>query len=90
MFKDGNVSLMELIYEMPVVVTFTKKSGEVRSMICTMCKDYLPELEAEKAGTKPVNPEVATVWDLENDGWRSFRWDTVQGITFGDIPEYNI
>lgn len=60
-----------------VTVTFTKKDGSKREMICTTIPDYLPETGT--VYTKP-DPNVVTVWDLEQNGWRSFRFDSVRSI----------
>jgi len=26
---------------------------------------------------RAINPEVCSVWDVNAQGWRSFRWDNV-------------
>ena len=61
-------------------VTFTKKNGEKRVMVCTTKQDLLPGEPSKFAG--PVSDSVLTVWDIENDGWRSFRFDTVSNIDY--------
>jgi hypothetical protein len=35
----------------------------------------------EAVQKKTPNPEVLAVWDLENKGWRSFRYDSVIGFS---------
>ena len=54
--------------------------GTERRMTCTLKPDLLPHQENT---IKPVhwNPDVKAVWDLENQGWRSFRYDSVIGFT---------
>ena len=59
-------------------VTFTKKNGEKRVMVCTTMQDYLPGEPSKFAG--PVSDSVVTVWDVESDGWRSFRFDSICDI----------
>jgi hypothetical protein len=59
-------------------VTFTKKNGEKRVMICTTKQDLLPGEPSKFAG--PVSDSVVTVWDIESDGWRSFRFDSISSI----------
>lgn len=59
-------------------VTFTKKNGEKRVMICTTKQDLLPGEPSKFAG--PVSDSILTVWDIESDGWRSFRFDTISSV----------
>ena len=35
---------------------------------------------ALEEGKKKVNPDVQAVYDIEAQGWRSFRWDSVQTV----------
>jgi hypothetical protein len=56
-------------------VQFTKKDGSLREMRCSLQEQYLPPLMGE-AETKD-NPDVLAVWDIEVEGWRSFRIDSV-------------
>ena len=56
-------------------VTFTKVNGEERIMDCTLMPDMLPESERERS-TNPqrnVREENLSVWDVNANGWRSFR-----------------
>ena len=56
-------------------VTFTKVNGEERIMDCTLKPDMLPESERERS-TNPqrnVREENLSVWDVNANGWRSFR-----------------
>jgi len=52
-------------------------------MVCTLKPDLLPaQTDLEEAVQKKTpNPDVLAVWDLENQGWRSFRYDSVIGFT---------
>lgn len=60
-------------------VTFTKVDGTQRIMNCTLNTSMIPvDLSEEKTGrTKAENPDVQPVYDLEAQGWRSFRWDSI-------------
>lgn len=62
-----------------VQVTFTKKDGTERVMECTLQEEMLPQqVDIEEAiQKKKPNPDVLAVWDIENQGWRSFRWDSI-------------
>jgi len=66
-------------------VNFTKKDGTVRKMLCTLSPEILPtqtDLE-EHIQTRKTNTEVISVWDLESEGWRSFRKDSVIDFSVG-------
>ena len=63
-------------------VTFKKVNGDTRLMYCTLKSDFLPENDrmVNEAGfepTKQVNEKVLAVWDIDVQGWRSFRIDSV-------------
>mgnify|MGYP003660898410 CR=1 FL=1 len=62
-----------------ISVLFTKKDGTERLMECTLHEDYVPEIK----GTKAINPDVIAVYDIEAEGWRSFRWDSIKNVTIG-------
>lgn len=62
-------------------VTFTKADGTDRVMYCTLIPDFLPE-KGESKRTITKNPEVVRVWDIKNDGWRSFRFDSIKKVEF--------
>jgi hypothetical protein len=61
-------------------VIFTKANGDTRIMHCSLNESILPEqIDLEEAVQKKApNPDVLAVWDVENSGWRSFRWDSVK------------
>jgi hypothetical protein len=62
-------------------VTFTKKDGTERNMTCTLDMDRVPEDHMPKTDgnrkEEGVVPESVRVYDLEKQGWRSFRMDSV-------------
>lgn len=72
-------TLKELLKSNVVEVKFTKLDGNIRTMLCTLQETLLPEVTT--SGTKKVNDEVLSVWDIDNSGWRSFRFENV--ITYG-------
>lgn len=56
-------------------VTFTKKDGSTRTMKCTAQAGVVPAT----VSTRDV-PGVQTVYDLDINEWRSFRWDSVKTV----------
>jgi len=70
-----------MLFASVVEITFTKSDGSSRVMKCTLNEEFLPKIEAQENTTsRAVNPEVCPVWDMENQAWRSFRWDSITGI----------
>jgi hypothetical protein len=61
----------------PVKIKFRKVDGSLREMTCTLNEGYLPPPDPDRPVVSPKapNPEVQSVWDLEKEAWRSFRWD---------------
>lgn len=63
-------------------VTFTKANGDERTMICTLIPDFLPEKEFALATDVKRPTDLVTVWDIEEDAWRSFKPSRVTKIEF--------
>jgi hypothetical protein len=62
-------------------IHFTKKDGSNRVMKCTLNEDFIPKRDTEESeNTRKSNPDVCPVWDMENQAWRSFRWDSITKI----------
>ena len=67
--------LEQLLRDNIMSITFCKVGGTDRTMKCTLKSTLLPESTSERKKTFPEN--VMPVWDVENNGWRSFRVDRV-------------
>lgn len=68
-------------------VTFTKKDGSNRVMVCTTASDLIPEEKLPKGddGNGPKRPEnIVTVFDLEKEDWRSFDFNSVNDIEYSE------
>ena len=78
--------LNKQLRESTLVVTFNKLDGDERVMTCT--KDYklIPESHRPKTDKEPPEGNV-TVWDINANGWRSFKYDRVTKVTKGEIVE---
>ncbi len=68
-------------------VTFVKKDGTERVMICTLKPDLIPHIPATKPAPDKVRAEIdyMAVYDLEEDAWRAFKPSKV--IKFESSPE---
>ena len=60
-------------------VVFTKANGEERIMNCTLHDSVLPEQPIREI-KKKENLEVLSVWDIDANGWRSFRIDSIKEV----------
>jgi len=75
--KKGRKWLAGMLEQSVVEVTFTKKDGTERVMNCTLLEDYLPETTG--AG-RSAGSDALAVFDVDADGWRSFRWDSIKSV----------
>jgi len=81
--------LRTLLKEDVVSITFIKKDGSERIMQCTLSESKIPSEFAPKGTEKAKSDEVLPVFDVENDGWRSFRWDSIKKIEFSLVGVEN-
>ena len=73
--------VVKALNEGVVTVEFTKVNGEYRKMDATLRADILPLIkEGETQTARKKSDESLSVWDVNADGWRSFRWDKVQAV----------
>ena len=83
--EEIRIKMVEELQTGTKVVTFTKVNGDQRVMTCTLKEDLIPS--ASKADPlsqkkiRTINDEVIPVWDLNAEGWRSFRVDNVVSFT---------
>lgn len=74
-----------ILLEREVVVDFVKADGEFRSMKCTLNESLGAKYtvnENKDRPTKKPNLEVCAVWDMNQNAWRSFRWDRLKNVQF--------
>ncbi len=70
--------LQKLLKQHVVEIKFKKVDGSDRMMLCSLRKEYLPEqTEKKERKDKKENLNSLAVWDIEKDGFRSFRIDSV-------------
>jgi hypothetical protein len=74
--------LIGLLLSEIVELTFTKKDGSERIMKCTLAEQKIPAENAPKGVDRAKSDEAVAVFDLENNGWRSFRWDSLTNVSF--------
>lgn len=80
--------LNELLKEGEVIVTFTKKDGSTRTMVCTKNHLLIPSDMLHEQSDDPLhpkkqikqNPNQVRVFDVEKQGWRSFNYSSVTEV----------
>jgi len=79
--KKTRNNLIGIMKDEVVELTFIKKDGTERVMYCTLKEDLLPVTEVkEETKERKVNEDVLAVYDVDAEGWRSFRWDSLTQI----------
>lgn len=78
--KEEKDWLKGLLRDGLVTVDFIKKDGTTRKMVCTLSESKIPAASAPKGSTKAQSDEALAVFDVENSGWRSFRYDSITHI----------
>ena len=76
--------LRKIIHNDVVTVVFKKKDGSTREMLCTTLPSILG-LPGEVYVENPPSETIVTVWDLENEGWRSFKFDQLISLYTDDF-----
>ena len=77
--------LITALKDKQVEVTFKKKNGELRNMLCTLSESIIGQDDQTKSiKGKKRNPDVLPVWDVQKNGWRSFRLDSVLKVIDGE------
>lgn len=74
--------------------TFTKKSGENRTMnfvkITELPATFVDTQISGTGNARTLSEGMELVWDLDNDGFRVFNWNTVVGdVTTNEISFEN-
>jgi len=67
-------TLLEMLRNRIVEVTFHKQNGTTRLLRATLRSDLIPTPKKKKAAS---NAKLITAWDLDAEGWRSFHPETV-------------
>jgi hypothetical protein len=99
MISVGVEMMTRYLYEGHLTVTFTKKDGSIRTMNCTKQLALIPQEKHPKTTvvneglvvtavkeTRERDPQLITVFDVDKQEWRSFRYTTVKDIKFPDRP----
>jgi len=75
-------NVIEQLKDGVATVRFTKLNGEMREMRATLNENQMPEIVAEIENKAPrkKSENALSVWDVDKQAWRSFRWDRLEKI----------
>jgi hypothetical protein len=83
--------LKQLLNQNVLVVDFTKINGDKRVMTCTLREDMKPRATKDdtmsQTAVREVSDAVVGVWDVNAQGWRSFRYDRINSVVIVDEYE---
>ena len=75
--------LRSVLKDSVVTIRFTKKDGDERVIKATLKEDLIPfDMIPKGTSTRKKSEESQSVFDVEKDEWRSFRWDSVKQLNF--------
>ena len=80
-----NEEMLDKLHNEICEVTFTKRDGSERVMICTLKDDFLPSVPAANLSEGRKFNDMISVWDIEEDAWRGFKPSKV--TKFESSPE---
>jgi hypothetical protein len=79
-------NLVDMLRNNIVTVTFTKVNGDERVMKCTLRSEMIPNAptqNGELVVEQKQSSNNVSVWDVDSQGWRSFRVASVRSISVG-------
>lgn len=78
-------NLVDTLRHNIVKVSFTKIDGTERVMKCTLMSEHIPNAPSSNGELvlKETASKTLSVWDIEANGWRSFRVENVKSISIG-------
>jgi len=84
MEQNERETLKHNLQRMNARVRFSKATGEIREMNCTLRKEAIPAPPTKKKTEtqRKTNPDVLPVWDLDENAWRSFRYENVLDVVY--------
>lgn len=79
---NNKTEMLKLLKSGVVVVTFKKKDGSERVMNASLRSDLIIPYEKKTERVLNRNDEVQSVFDVDLQEWRSFRWDSLVRFQF--------
>jgi hypothetical protein len=79
----NRATLLEMLKNRIVEVKFRKATGESRTLRGTLLEEYLPAKyrnRTEAAEPSKQHDNVVTLWDVDDNDWRSVRTDRITDV----------
>lgn len=73
-------NIMNMLKSGIVNIRFTKVDGTERVMKCTLAEGIVKSHEKTTDREKKTNENICSVWDVDKEAWRSFRYDSILEI----------
>ena len=83
--------ILSQLYNNVCLVSFLKKDGDTRVMLCTTSPDFVPVVEKKTDRVKKSNPYVISAFDLNKSAYRSFLVENILDMSIvnpKDILKY--
>lgn len=82
MTPEMKQQILDALHGGTLKLSFKKINGDIREMVCTLNPELLPPVPVVEATDKPKperkkNPDNQSVWDIDKQAWRSFKWENV-------------
>ena len=81
----SKTELKENLSKSVAKIVFNKSDGSTRIMNCTLMSNFLPQRKLDenvRHVPRRENDEVVAVWDLDNQGWRSFNVNSIIEVEY--------
>ena len=75
----------DILRKQELTVTFYTADGSLREMRCTTNPKVTPVYESKTEKKKKTNDDVCSVFDLDKNEWRSFRFDKIKTLNFAVV-----
>jgi hypothetical protein len=72
-----------------VMIEFMKVDGSLRTMRATLDGNqiaYNKPIEGSTTNRK-VSDETCPIWDVEENTWKSFRWENLRSVDYIYLPD---
>ena len=82
--EEKHQAVIAMLRDYECIVTFTKVSGEVRDMPCTLKESLMPVatqiISEDIVDVKAINHSVVTAWCTDKEAWRAMRTANITNV----------
>jgi hypothetical protein len=77
------------LYQNICLVTFRKKDGQTRIMLCTNNPDFVPVVEKKTDKIRKTNLSVISAYDINKSAYRSFLVENILDVNIVNPKDIN-